>query len=223
MDPRNLTMGLDLSGDGRVNQLMTGPLGVDVDNDGTVDVLITPAKLKAWALAKGKAVTPAGVEAQKGSNPASPSSPSSPVSPGGGFPQPPSVPPVALPTPVPAPVPAVPYAAFSAPQPVPSYPYAAWTATAPAPQQPASTGPAYPRVVREVVDKPIVVQEVRNRPVYVDRVVYKPVFREHEREFLNVEVKTIQRQRRPQGANFPYHDPMRGCDFWGTFKPEPHW
>eukprot|EP00429_Kryptoperidinium_foliaceum_P006912 CAMPEP_0176024166 /NCGR_PEP_ID=MMETSP0120_2-20121206/11805_1 /TAXON_ID=160619 /ORGANISM="Kryptoperidinium foliaceum, Strain CCMP 1326" /LENGTH=30 /DNA_ID= /DNA_START= /DNA_END= /DNA_ORIENTATION= len=30
-------MGLDIGGRGRVTQLMKGPLGVDVDNDGEVD------------------------------------------------------------------------------------------------------------------------------------------------------------------------------------------
>lgn len=62
-DPRRLSMGLDLHGTGRVTQMMQGPLGVDVDNDGTVDVVITPEKLMAFALRRGTAVTPAGRQA----------------------------------------------------------------------------------------------------------------------------------------------------------------
>jgi len=59
-NPRRLSMGLDLNNTGRVQQIMKGPLGVDVDNDGVVDVVITPEQLLAFALQRGTAVTAAG-------------------------------------------------------------------------------------------------------------------------------------------------------------------
>jgi len=59
-NPRRLSMGLDLNNTGRVQQIMQGPLGVDVDNDGEVDVVITPEQLRAFALQHGTAVTAAG-------------------------------------------------------------------------------------------------------------------------------------------------------------------
>jgi len=62
-DPRTLAMGLDLNGDGQVNQIMRGPLGVDVDNDGTVDVVISPERLLQWVIQQGKPVTAAGAAA----------------------------------------------------------------------------------------------------------------------------------------------------------------
>jgi len=46
-------MGLDLDGDGKMDQLMQGPLGVDVDNDGSIDVVITPEQLRAFLVTQG--------------------------------------------------------------------------------------------------------------------------------------------------------------------------
>lgn len=78
VDPRSLQMGLDIGGQGRVNQVMTGPLGVDVDNDGEVDVIITPEMLRAFALSQGTPVSQAGQDIRK-TQPAPPTPPTVPV------------------------------------------------------------------------------------------------------------------------------------------------
>mmetsp|Transcript_93277 Transcript_93277/g.200195 ORF Transcript_93277/g.200195 Transcript_93277/m.200195 type:complete len:385 (-) Transcript_93277:98-1252(-) len=50
MSGASFSMGLDLNNDGRINQVMSGPLGVDIDNDGTVDVVITPEQLRTMVV-----------------------------------------------------------------------------------------------------------------------------------------------------------------------------
>lgn len=163
-------MGLDINNDGKVNQVMTGPLGVDVDNDGSVDVVITPEKLMAWALKRGTVVTPAGNRAK------------------------PQVPVPEMPVPQPIPVPTE-----------------------------SSQTLHYPKVVRQVVAKPVLVREYVDRPIYRDTIEDTHIFLESSRQLKNVEVRTTQRkaEHRP---DFPYHDPtpQKGCDFWGPFRPTTH-
>merc|ERR1719401_1187317 len=55
IDPKNLTMGLDLDNSGRIDQLMQGPLGVDVNNDGIIDVVITPEQLRQFIMEEAQA------------------------------------------------------------------------------------------------------------------------------------------------------------------------
>jgi len=49
------TMGLDTTQDGRVDTLMKGPLGVDVNNDSRIDVIINPERLRSIIQAEARA------------------------------------------------------------------------------------------------------------------------------------------------------------------------
>lgn len=55
-NPMELQMGLDTDQSGRVNQLMRGPLGVDIDNDGSIDLIIAPERMRAMVLEEANRV-----------------------------------------------------------------------------------------------------------------------------------------------------------------------
>mmetsp|Transcript_119870 Transcript_119870/g.382661 ORF Transcript_119870/g.382661 Transcript_119870/m.382661 type:complete len:256 (+) Transcript_119870:83-850(+) len=216
-DPRSLTMGLDIDGDGRMDQLMHGPLGIDVDNDGIIDVVITPEQLRAFLIEQG--LPPDKLPANMAVRPLSPSRLLARESP------------LVMPRNAP---PHVFDRTYAAPQPLPnahaSVRYAPWPPPAHLQSYMLGRTPLATHHCLVPTAAPYVPHNVpmTHRPPEIPPASPKqqPVPHQHHGKMpkqVHLPVKITMRKvsRAQHDGRFPYHDPMPevGCHFVGHLLP----
>jgi len=236
-------MGLDLNNDGRINQLMTGPLGVDVNNDGQVDLVITPEQLRALIRQHGIPVTQGAgnvadyrplapirvyrVTAINGTQaipssiaslpPASEPRVTSLFASRGLSRLVPAVQPGVVPPILPIAEPRLP-AVTASPVAIPAT-YTQVVQREVAQPVYVTTEVAPPVYVGVAQTAPSVSKEVIEKPIYIDRYIEKPVAVVTE---SYVRFPSTETQYWPRANNdFPYHDPTpeTGCDFVSRTLP----